>query len=60
MADTRLKSYKNKGLDVEEMRRRREDEGLQIRKSKRDEQVRTMKMHAWTQTDIVVCQPFAR
>lgn len=36
----RLKSYKNKGLDVEELRRRRETEEIQLRRSKRDEEVR--------------------
>ena len=36
---SRLKSYKNKGLDPEELRRRREEEGVQIRKAKREEQV---------------------
>ena len=36
---TRLKSYKTRGLDVEEVRRRKEEEGVQLRKSKREEQV---------------------
>lgn len=35
----RLKSYKNKSLNPDEMRRRREEEGLQLRKQKREEQV---------------------
>lgn len=35
----RLKSYKNKALDSLELRRRREEEGVQIRKQKRDEQL---------------------
>ena len=39
MAESRLKDYKNKGLDAEELRRRREEEGVQIRKSKRDDEV---------------------
>ncbi|KAF4804891.1 Importin subunit alpha-5 [Turdus rufiventris] len=34
----RLKSYKNKSLNPDEMRRRREEEGLQLRKQKREEQ----------------------
>lgn len=38
--NARLKSYKNKSLNTEEMRRRREEEGLQLRKQKKDEQVR--------------------
>ena len=39
--ESRLKSYKNKGQDLEEGRRRREEEGVQLRKAKRDEQVRS-------------------
>lgn len=35
----RLKSYKNKGQDIDEGRRRREEEGVQLRKAKREEQV---------------------
>lgn len=38
-AANRLKSYKNKALDSQELRRRREEEGVQLRKQKRDEQV---------------------
>lgn len=38
--ENRLKSYKTKGLTLEESRRKREEEGVQLRKSKRDEQVR--------------------
>lgn len=36
----RLKSYKNKGLDAGELRRQREEEGIQLRKQKRDEQAK--------------------
>jgi importin subunit alpha-2 len=36
--ENRLKSYKTKGLDVEEVRRRREEEGVQLRRSRREEQ----------------------
>ncbi|XP_050182351.1 importin subunit alpha-7 isoform X1 [Myiozetetes cayanensis] len=35
----RMKSYKNKALNLEEMRRRREEEGIQLRKQKREQQV---------------------
>ncbi|XP_041088951.1 importin subunit alpha-5 isoform X2 [Polyodon spathula] len=35
----RLKRYKNKSLNTDEMRRRREEEGLQLRKQKREEQL---------------------
>jgi len=38
-ASHRIKSYKNKALDSLELRRRREEEGIQLRKQKRDEQV---------------------
>ncbi|KAG7273343.1 hypothetical protein CRUP_030241 [Coryphaenoides rupestris] len=37
--NARLKSYKNKALNSAEMRRRREEEGLQLRKQKKDEQL---------------------
>jgi len=37
--NTRMKAYKNRALDTSEMRRRREEEGVQLRKSKREEQV---------------------
>lgn len=40
--NARLKSYKNKSLNTDEMRRRREEEGLQLRKQKKDEQVRML------------------
>jgi len=36
---SRLKSYKYKGLDAREMRRQREEEGVQLRKQKKDELV---------------------
>jgi len=39
VASHRLKAYKNKGMDAQEMRRRREEEGIQLRKQKREEQV---------------------
>ena len=35
----RMRCYKNKAKDREELRRRREEEGVQLRKQKRDEQV---------------------
>lgn len=35
----RMKSYKNNALNPQEMRRRREEEGIQLRKQKREEQV---------------------
>uniref|UniRef100_A0A8C1L7N5 Importin subunit alpha n=1 Tax=Cyprinus carpio TaxID=7962 RepID=A0A8C1L7N5_CYPCA len=34
----RMKSYKNKALNPQEMRRRREEDGIQLRKQKREEQ----------------------
>ena len=39
VANHRLRSYKNKGMDSEELRRRREEEGIQLRKQKREQQV---------------------
>ena len=39
MANHRLKAYKNKGMDSQEMRRRREEEGIQLRKQKREQQL---------------------
>ena len=38
-SENRLKSYKTKGLDAEEVRRRREEEGVQLRRSRREELV---------------------
>ena len=38
-SNTRLQNYKNKGIDSEELRRRREDESVQLRKQKREEHV---------------------
>ncbi|XP_043540975.1 importin subunit alpha-6 isoform X1 [Chiloscyllium plagiosum] len=35
----RMRSYKNKALNTQEMRRRREEEGIQLRKQKREEQL---------------------
>ena len=35
----RIFQYKNRGQSVTEGRKKREEEGLQLRKSKRDEQV---------------------
>ena len=37
--ESRMRSYKTRGLDLEEVRRRKEEKGLQLRKSKREEQV---------------------
>lgn len=39
MSATRLNQYKSKALDNTELRKRREEEGIQIRKAKREEQV---------------------
>jgi len=36
---SRISQYKNKALDNQELRRRREETGIQIRKAKRDEQL---------------------
>ena len=37
--DSRKNLYKNTALNTDEMRRRREEEGVSLRKQKRDEQV---------------------
>ena len=37
--ENRFRNYKTKGLDVEEVRRRKEEEGVELRKSRREEQV---------------------
>lgn len=39
MSNSHKHRYKNAGLDSQELRRRREEEGIQLRKQKRDEQV---------------------
>lgn len=39
MSTTHRHRYKNVGFDSTEMRRRREEEGLQIRKQKREQQL---------------------
>ncbi len=36
---SRLKSYKAKGLDLDEIRRRNEEDGIELRRSRKDEQV---------------------
>lgn len=68
--NARLKSYKNKSLNTDEMRRRREEEGLQLRKQKKDEQVSNvlycttntvvmiLKLHAdsvWSKLEAMLC-----
>ncbi|NXT20519.1 IMA7 protein, partial [Syrrhaptes paradoxus] len=55
----RMKSYKNKALNPEEMRRRREEEGIQLRKQKREQQVTvslTSLCSALTQAGLCCCQ----
>lgn len=55
----RMKSYKNKALNPEEMRRRREEEGIQLRKQKREQQVTVILSSlctAITQPRLCCCQ----
>lgn len=40
--DARQKNYKHRGLDSEELRKRREDLNITLRKQKREEQVISM------------------
>lgn len=42
----RYRQYKHKALDAHEMRRRREEEGVQLRKQKRDEQLFKRRVHS--------------
>uniref|UniRef100_A0A8C2SN61 Importin subunit alpha n=1 Tax=Coturnix japonica TaxID=93934 RepID=A0A8C2SN61_COTJA len=54
----RMKCYKNKALNPEEMRRRREEEGIQLRKQKREQQVTltlTSLCTALTQSRLCCC-----
>ncbi|XP_013416574.1 importin subunit alpha-7 [Lingula anatina] len=54
-ANSRLKSYKNVGLDSQELRRRREEEGVQLRKQKREEQLfkrRNVSVHEDNEDDV--------
>lgn len=39
VSENRIQNYKNKGLDVEKGRRKRHEENIELRKSKRDDQV---------------------
>lgn len=39
MSNTHRMRYKNEGVDSKELRRRREEEGIQLRKQKRDIQL---------------------
>ncbi len=41
-SNPRLKHYKNVGQNIEEGRKKREEDGLQLRKQKREEQVCTL------------------
>uniref|UniRef100_A0A673C7W1 Importin subunit alpha n=1 Tax=Sphaeramia orbicularis TaxID=375764 RepID=A0A673C7W1_9TELE len=52
--NARLKSYKNKSLNTDEMRRRREEEGLQLRKQKKDEQLFKRRNVATVEDDSVL------
>lgn len=53
--DSRLKSYKTRGLNVEEVRRKRGEEGIQLRKSKREDQV------CWAASSLqIIMSPYAK
>ena len=51
--NARLKDWKNKGMDQTELRRRREEEGIQLRRQKREEQVRTSHVYLLFATMVV-------
>uniref|UniRef100_A0A2K6FAA6 Importin subunit alpha n=1 Tax=Propithecus coquereli TaxID=379532 RepID=A0A2K6FAA6_PROCO len=51
----RMKSYKNKALNPQEMRRRREEEGIQLRKQKREEQVGVFKYLIFRNENSLLC-----
>ena len=58
----RIGKYKNKALDTSELRRRREESGIQIRKAKREEQVCTLAIARvlilWLLiADVFACKP---
>lgn len=52
--DSRLKSYKTRGLNVEEVRRKRGEEGIQLRKSKREDQV------CWVVSSCIIMSPYVK
>lgn len=54
----RMKSYKNKALNPQEMRRRREEEGIQLRKQKREEQVGVLKYLILFNIKTLLCTEF--
>lgn len=43
--DARQKNYKHRGLDSEELRKRREDLNITLRKQKREEQVISIRFY---------------
>ncbi|XP_069091462.1 importin subunit alpha-6 isoform X1 [Pleurodeles waltl] len=54
----RMKCYKNKALDPQEMRRRREEEGIQLRKQKREQQFfKRRNVHLQENTETMVESP---
>ena len=46
MEGRRLQNYKNKGNTTDELRKRREEEGVQIRKNKRNEMLQKRRLCA--------------
>lgn len=55
----RMKSYKNKALNPQEMRRRREEEGIQLRKQKREEQVGVLRYNKSIHSSLYLMWRFA-
>lgn len=57
MEGRRFQSYKNKGNTTEELRKRREEEGVQLRKNKRNEMLQKRRLCADSDTPAAQTPP---